>query len=186
MKANIESFGGVSPTVGERVYVSEHALVIGRVTLLDDVSIWPMTVLRGDVNDIFIGARSNIQDASIGHVASPKENLPDGYSLHVGEDVTVGHRVLLHGCRIGDRCLIGMDAVVMDGAVIEDEVLLAAGSLVTPGKTLEARSLYQGRPARKVRALSEQEVAQFRHGASHYVALKDIYLAEMAARDDDS
>ena len=173
---NIRPFLDHTPTLGERVYVDASAVVIGRVALADDVSIWPLVVARGDVNFIEIGARSNIQDGSVLHVASKHNALPDGYPLIVGEDVTVGHKVMLHGCTIGDRCLIGMGALIMDGAVIESDVLLAAGSLVAPGKTLESGYLYQGRPARRVRALTEAEMTKFSTQAAHYVTLKDAYL----------
>ncbi len=164
------------PEVGEHVFVDPSAVVIGRVALADDVSIWPLVVARGDVNYIEIGARSNIQDGSVLHVASKRNALPDGYPLIVGEDVTVGHKVMLHGCSVGDRCLIGMGALVMDGAVIDSDVLLAAGSLVAPGKVLESGYLYQGRPARRVRKLTEAELDKLRTGAAHYVTLKNAYL----------
>ncbi|MFK8029297.1 MAG: gamma carbonic anhydrase family protein [Gammaproteobacteria bacterium] len=165
-----------TPKLGERVFVDPSAVVIGQVTLADDVSIWPLVVARGDVNYIEIGARSNIQDGSVLHVASTHNMPPDGFPLVIGEDVLVGHKVMLHGCRVGDRCLIGMDSIVMDGAVIEQDVLLAAGSLVAPGKVLESGYLYQGRPARRVRALSEAEMNKLSSGAAHYVRLKNAYL----------
>lgn len=173
---SIRPFLDVMPTLGARVYVDPAAVVIGKVTLADDVSIWPFVVARGDVNYIEIGARTNIQDGSVLHVSSKYNVLPDGCPLIVGEDVVVGHKVMLHGCRIGNACLIGMGAMVMDGAVIEDHVLLAAGSLVSPGKVLESGYLYQGRPARRVRALSEAEVERLKTGATQYVMLKNAYL----------
>lgn len=110
------------------------------------------------------------------HVASTHNQPPDGHPLVVGEDVVVGHKVMLHGCRVGDRCLIGMGTVVMDGAVIENDVLLAAGSLVAPGKVLESGYLYQGSPARRVRALTEDEIGKLKKGAAHYVRLKNAYI----------
>lgn len=173
---SIRPFLDFTPALGARVFVDPSAVVIGKVTLADDVSIWPLVVARGDVNYIEIGARTNIQDGSVLHVASKRNALPDGYPLIVGEDVVVGHKVMLHGCRIGDRCLIGMDAMVMDGAVVESDVLLAAGSLVAPGKVLESGYLYQGRPARRVRKLSEPELEKLADGAAHYVMLKNAYL----------
>jgi carbonic anhydrase/acetyltransferase-like protein (isoleucine patch superfamily) len=173
---NLRPFLHHTPALGDNVFVDPTAVVIGKVTLADDVSVWPLVVIRGDVNFIDIGARSNVQDGSVLHVASIRDDLPDGYPLIVGEDVTVGHKVMLHGCTVGDRCLIGMGSVVMDGAVIERDVLLAAGSLVAPCKVLESGYLYQGRPARRVRALSEAELDGLRTGAAHYVSLKNAYL----------
>ncbi len=173
---NLRPFLNHTPKIGDNVFVDPTAVVIGKVTLADDVSVWPLVVIRGDVNFIEIGARSNIQDGSVLHVASKRNDLPDGYPLIVGEDVTVGHKVMLHGCTVGDRCLIGMGALVMDGAVIENDVLLAAGSLVAPGKVLESGYLYQGHPARRVRALSESELDKLRTGAAHYVSLKNAYI----------
>lgn len=166
------------PRLGANVYIDETALVIGQVTLGDDASVWPMTVVRGDVNTIEIGARSNIQDASVLHVTHDGPYSAGGLPLVVGEDVTVGHRVTLHACTIGNRCLVGMSATVMDGARLEDDVLLAAGSLVSPGKRLEARSLYRGSPAVRVRDLSDKELEMLRYSAAHYVRLKNRYLAE--------
>jgi carbonic anhydrase/acetyltransferase-like protein (isoleucine patch superfamily) len=165
------------PKLGSRVYIDEMASVIGAVELGDDVSIWPMCVVRGDVNFIRIGARSNIQDATVIHVTHDGPYTPDGgIPTIVGEDVTVGHKCLLHACTIGDRCLIGMGAIVMDGVEIGDDVIIAAGSLVTPGKKLESGWLYRGSPARPARELSEQELEQLRYSAQHYVRLKDEYL----------
>ena len=148
---SIRSYQGETPAIGKGVYVDETALVIGRVTLAEDVSLWPYVVARGDVNAIAIGARSNIQDLCVLHVTHDGPYSPGGLPLVIGEDVTVGHQCLLHACRIGDRCLIGMGSIVMDGTVIAADVLLAAGSLVSPGKLLEAGNLYRGNPAQKVR-----------------------------------
>ncbi len=164
------------PSIGKDAWVDETAIVIGDVILGDDASIWPMSVLRGDVNQIIIGHRTNIQDGSVLHVTHPGEHSPDGYPLIVGDDVTVGHRVSLHGCRIGNHCLIGIGAIVMDGAVIGDEVILGAGSLVPPNRTLESGFLYLGSPARKARPLADQEKIFFRYSATHYVSLKNDYL----------
>ncbi|MFU8831647.1 MAG: gamma carbonic anhydrase family protein [Wenzhouxiangella sp.] len=164
------------PVVGQRVWLDPDATVIGAVTLGDDVSIWPRTVLRGDVNSITIGDRTNIQDGTICHVAHDGPFSPGGFPLVLGEDITVGHAAVLHACTIGHRCLIGMGALVMDGAVIEDDVMLAAGSLVSPGKHLESGWLYRGRPAEPVRELTAKELEMLRYSAAHYVRLKDRYL----------
>ncbi len=171
----IRAFQDKSPILGKNVYIDETALLIGDVVLGDEVSIWPMTVLRGDVNAIEIGAGTNIQDACVLHVTHAGEHSPGGHPLIVGTRVTVGHRVALHGCRVGDYCLIGIGSIVMDGAVIEDEVILGAGSLVPPGKILERGFLYVGSPARKIRPLTEQESAFLRYSAEHYLLLKDAY-----------
>lgn len=175
---NLRAYQGQAPKLGSKVFVDPTALVIGNVFLGDDVSVWPMTVVRGDVNSIEIGARSNIQDACVLHVTHDGPYTEGGIPLLIGADVTVGHRVTLHACTVGDRCLLGMSATIMDGAIIEDDVLLAAGSLVSPGKRLEARSLYRGAPAQKVRDLTEKELEMLRYSAAHYVRLKNRYLAE--------
>lgn len=169
----IRDFEGISPQIGASVFIDETALVLGDVVLGDEVSVWPMTVLRGDVNSIRIGARSNIQDNSVLHVTHDGPYTPGGVALTVGEDVTVGHRVILHACTIGDRCLIGMGAVVMDKAILEDEVFLAAGALVPPGKRLQGGYLYRGSPVEQVRELTDKERANLKYSAEHYVRVKN-------------
>lgn len=173
---NVRPFGKDRPEIGLRVWVDPTAVVIGRVVIGEDASLWPMAVARGDVNSIHIGARSNIQDGSVLHVTHDGPYSPGGLPLVIGEDVTVGHRVMLHACTIGDRCLLGMSSTVLDGAVLEDEVFLAAGSLVPPGKRLEGGALYRGSPARRVRDLSDKEREMLRYSSAHYVRLKDRYL----------
>ena len=172
----LRPFQSWRPEVGRRVLVDASAVVIGRVSLADDVSVWPGAVVRGDVNSVTIGARTNIQDGSVLHVTHDGPWSPGGIPLVVGEEVTVGHRVVLHACTVGRRCLVGMGACVMDGAELGEEVLLAAGSLVPPGASLEPRSLYRGSPARRVRALEEDELEMLAYSADHYVRLKDRYL----------
>jgi carbonic anhydrase/acetyltransferase-like protein (isoleucine patch superfamily) len=172
---NIRPFRTIQPRLGARVFVDPSAVVIGRVTLGDDVSVWPTTVIRGDVNDIRIGARSNIQDGSVLHVCSPYPEKPEGIPLVIGEDVTVGHGCILHACTIGNFCLIGMGATVLDGAVLEDCVFIGAGAVVTPGKRL-TRGLYLGSPARRARDLTDREIAELHESAEHYVELKNEYL----------
>jgi len=172
----IRPYQQTQPELGRGVYVDDSAVVIGKITLADDVSIWPQCVVRGDVNSIRIGARSNIQDATVIHVTHDGPYTPGGIATVLGADVTVGHRCLLHACTIGNVCLIGMGAIVMDGAVLEDEVFLAAGSLVPPGKRLRSGYLYRGSPAREVRPLTDEEKAQLRYSAAHYVRLKNTYL----------
>jgi carbonic anhydrase/acetyltransferase-like protein (isoleucine patch superfamily) len=175
---SIRAWQGLQPTLGDRVWVDPAASVIGRVELGDDASVWPGAVLRGDVNEIHVGARSNIQDGTICHVTHDGPYTPGGLPLVLGEDITVGHGAVLHACKIGDRCLIGMGALVLDGAEIAADVMLAAGSLVSPGKRLDSGWLYRGRPAEPVRELSERELEMLRYSAAHYVRLKDQYLNE--------
>ncbi len=171
----IEAFRGIMPNLGRDVFIHPMATVIGEVTLGDGVSVWPGTVIRGDVNFIRVGAGSNIQDNSVLHVSHRRPEDPDGAPLIVGERVTVGHGVILHGCTIGDECLIGMGAVVMDHALIEPQVLLAAGSLVPEGRVLTSGWLYLGRPARPVRRLAAEETAQFSYQADRYLELARAY-----------
>ena len=147
----------IHPQFGNDVYIAETATVIGDVLLDDECSVWPQAVIRGDVNTIRVGARSNVQDGCILHVTHDGPRTPGGHALDIGEEVTLGHGAILHGCRIGSRCLIGIRATVLDGAIVEDEVLLGAGSLVAPGKRLESGHLYHGQPARKIRRPSGPE-----------------------------
>jgi carbonic anhydrase/acetyltransferase-like protein (isoleucine patch superfamily) len=165
------------PQLAERVYVHASAHVIGSVRLGADSSIWCNAVLRGDVNDIVIGRCTNIQDLTMGHVSHKSAAKPDGSPLVIGDYVTVGHAVILHGCRIGNECLVGMGTIVMDDVVVEDRVMIGAGSLVPPGKTLVSGFLYVGRPVVRVRPLTEAEIAYLRYSAEHYVRVKDNYLA---------
>jgi len=170
---SLRQFDGITPKVHASAYVDEDAVVIGNVALSADVSVWPCTVIRGDVNFINIGARSNIQDGSVLHVthASEEYTSAKGTPLIIGEDVTVGHKAVLHACTVGNRCLIGMGAIVLDNAVIEDEVMVAAGSVVAPGKLLKSGFLYVGNPAREKRQLSKQERKFLSYSAANYVSL---------------
>lgn len=163
------------PQLGERVYVDEAAVVIGKVNLADEVSIWCGAVVRGDVNTIQIGKRSNVQDGSVLHVTGGSANHPAGSPLIIGEDVTIGHHVILHGCTIGNRVLVGMGAIVLDDVVIEDEVIIGAGSLVPPRKRLQSGLMYMGSPAKAVRELTEAEKAFLRQSAQNYVATAAAY-----------
>ena len=173
----IRSFMNHRPMLGERVFVDDSAVVIGRVRLGADVSVWPMTAIRGDVNDISIGDRTNIQDGSVLHNTSPSSTPPDGFPLVIGSDVTVGHKVILHGCTIGDRVLVGMGSIVMDGAVVEADVIIGGGIVFTPGKVLGSGGLYVGAPAKRVRDLRPEELEFLRYSAAHYVQLKDLHLS---------
>ncbi|HSG90237.1 MAG TPA: gamma carbonic anhydrase family protein [Pseudomonadales bacterium] len=176
MGDNVRPWQGVLPQLGRRVYVDPAAAVIGQVTLGEDSSVWPMAVIRGDVNVIRVGARTSVQDGSVLHVTHDGPYCPGGFALAIGDEVTIGHRAVLHGCTVGDRCLIGMGSLVMDGAVVEDEVIVAAGAIVTPGTRCESHSLYVGAPARRARTLTDTEIGQLAYSAAWYVKVKDQYL----------
>ena len=174
---SIRSFQGISPLIGQRVYVDEAATVIGDVVLGDDVSIWPGTVLRGDVNYIRIGARTNIQDGSIIHVTHDGPyGQAGGLATVIGEDVTIGHAAIVHACVIEDACLIGMGSTILDGAVIRKNAFVGAGALIAPGKVVGSGELWLGNPARCVRKLEAKEIEQLYYSAQHYLRLKDKYL----------
>jgi carbonic anhydrase/acetyltransferase-like protein (isoleucine patch superfamily) len=173
---NIEAFQNQSPHIGQDVFIHSSASVIGDVHINQDSSIWPGTVIRGDVNFIHIGIGSNVQDLSILHVSHKSSLQPDGSPLIIGDHVTIGHQVILHGCTIEDECLIGMGSIVMDNVVVQKHVMLAAGSLVPEGKVLESGYLYLGRPAKRIRLLTEDEIAHFMYSANQYITLKNQYL----------
>jgi carbonic anhydrase/acetyltransferase-like protein (isoleucine patch superfamily) len=177
--SNIQSFLGHAPQLHASVYVHNSATVVGDVTLGEDVSVWPSAVVRGDINFIKIGAGSNIQDCAVLHVNHKSIADPLGAPMIIGNHVTIGHTVILHGCTIENECLIGMGSIVMDKAVVQKHVLLAAGSLVPEGKVLESGYLYVGRPAKKARALTAAEIAFFMVSANGYIALKNQYLADI-------
>lgn len=172
---NIRPFRGQFPKIAEGVWIDDSALVIGDVTIGRDSSLWPYAVARGDINRITIGARTNIQDGSVLHVSHAGPFNPEGAALVIGDNVTVGHRVTLHGCTIGNHCLIGMGAIVLDRAVVEPRVMIGAGSLVPGGQVLASRFLYVGQPARRARPLSEGELAYLDYVAAHYVELAGQY-----------
>lgn len=178
----LRSFLDHQPTLGDRVYIDETAVVIGQVDLADDVSVWPMTVIRGDVNTISIGAQSNIQDNCVLHVTHVGPYTPGGGSLIIGRHVTVGHGAILHACKIGDSCLVGMGARILDKAVMEPYSMLGAGSVLTPGKVIPSGELWVGNPAVKRRQLSPEEHQSLDYSAAHYVKLKNHYLNLSADR----
>ncbi|MBH0029232.1 gamma carbonic anhydrase family protein [Pseudoalteromonas sp. SWN29] len=176
----IRSYKGVTPSFNASVYVDDSSVLVGNITLGDNSSVWPLVAARGDVNYIRIGERTNIQDGSVLHLSRATKSNPDGYPLIIGDDVTVGHKVMLHGCVLGDRILVGMGAIIMDNVVVEDDVIIGGGSLVPPNKRLESGYLYVGSPAKQARPLTEQELAFLKISADNYVSLKDEYLAEIA------
>ena len=175
---NIRSFQNTTPQLGNAVYVDESAVVIGDVVLGDDCSVWPQAVIRGDMHRIRIGQRTSIQDGSILHITHASSFNEAGWPLTIGDDVTIGHRTVLHGCTIGNRILIGNGAIVMDGAVIEDEVIIGANALVPPGKHLKSGFLYVGSPCKPARPLTEKEKSFFLYTTANYVKLKDQYRQE--------
>lgn len=173
---SIRQFEQYVPQLGRAVYVDPAAVVIGQVLLGDDVSIWPCAVVRGDLLAIKIGDRSNIQDGAVLHTTHDSIYAPGGHALSIGRDVTVGHKAMLHGCTIHDESLIGMNAVILDGAVVESHVIVAAGSVIGPGKILESGFVWRGNPVQKSRPLTEQEIRFFKYSTARYVELKDKYI----------
>lgn len=175
---SIRSHAGLYPKIAAGVYIDPDSVVIGDVEIGTGSSVWPMTVIRGDIHRIRIGERTSVQDGSILHVTHAGPFNPDGFPLIIGDDVTIGHKAMLHGCTIGNRILIGMAAVIMDGVVVQDEVIIAAGTLVPPGKVLESGYLYKGNPARQARPLSDKELSFFNYTSKRYVDLARKYIDE--------
>ena len=166
-----------TPTLKEGAWVAEGSTVIGRTTIGEDSSIWFGCVVRGDVHSISIGDRTSIQDLSMVHVTHHKKaDMSDGNPTIIGSDVTIGHRVMLHGCTIEDACLVGMSATILDGAVIGKESIVGASSLVTKNKVFPPRSLIMGSPAKRIRELTDAEVKELYASATRYVEFKNNYL----------
>jgi carbonic anhydrase/acetyltransferase-like protein (isoleucine patch superfamily) len=165
----LRPFLGQHPQIDASCYIDSMAVIIGDVHLAENVSVWPFAVIRGDVNQIRIGANSNVQDHCMLHVSHKTAHKPEGSPLIIGEHVTIGHHVSLHGCQIGNRVLIGINSVVLDDVIIEDEVMIAAGSLVPPRKQLKSGYLYVGQPVQAQRPLSADERNFLRYSAEHYV-----------------
>ncbi len=174
---NVRPYLNTVPRLGARVYVDPAGLVIGDVELGDDASIWPFAVARGDVHYVRIGARTNVQDGAVLHVTHDGEYTPGGFPLLIGDDVTIGHGAIVHACMVRDACLIGMNATVLDGAIVNRHSMIGAGAVVSPGKIVGEGELWVGNPARKVRMLSDVEIERLYYSARHYVKLKDDYLA---------
>lgn len=174
----LRSYKGISPKVGTGSYIDESAVLIGDITLGDEVSVWPLVAARGDVNTIIIGDRTNVQDGTVLHVTRSSKSQPNGFPLTIGDDVTIGHKCMLHGCTIGSRVLVGMGTVVLDGATIEDDVFIGAGTVVPPNKTLRSGYLYVGNPMKEVRPLKDSEMAFLKESALNYLVTKNEYLEE--------
>lgn len=166
------SYKNELPKLGSHVFIAPTAALIGDVVIGDDSSVWFGCTLRGDVNNIIIGKRSNIQDGTVIHVSST------GQGTYIGDDVTVGHQALLHACTIEDECFIGMQACLMDDVFVETGAMIAAGALVTPGKRIPSGELWAGRPAKKMRDLTAEESAHITYSAGHYVRLADEYFGK--------
>ncbi len=173
------TFGGKTPRIDPSAFVAAGAQLIGDIEIGAEASIWYNCVLRGDVNRIRIGARTNIQDGSVIHVDSPKPGETEGHPTIIGEDVLIGHLAMVHGCVLEDRAFVGLGSIVMDGCRIESNAMLAAGAMLTPGKTIPARQLWAGRPAKYVRDLSDADLAGMRAGVAHYVELAKLHRAAL-------
>ena len=180
---NVRPYRETAPQLGARVYVDPAATVIGDVVLGDDVSVWPATVIRGDVNHVRIGARTNVQDGSVLHCDPPRPGDEDGCPLLIGDDVLIGHMAMVHGCTIHDRGFVGLGAIVMNKAVIGSDAMLAAGAMLTEGKVMGPRELWGGRPARLMRELDEAAIMGMRLGVMHYAQNAKDHAAAIAATE---
>lgn len=159
------------PRIAPNAWLDETAVIIGDVQIGAQSSVWVHAVARGDVNQIHIGERSNIQDLAMLHVSHRSATKPDGSPLIIGNDVTIGHQAMLHGCRIGNRVLVGMSSVILDNAVVDDDVIIGAGSLIPPHKHLISGYLYMGSPVKQIRPLTDTERQSLLDSAAHYVKL---------------
>ncbi|PCK30231.1 gamma carbonic anhydrase family protein [Pseudoalteromonas piscicida] len=176
--AMLRSYKGKSPRLSKGVYIDESSVLVGDIEIGEDSSVWPLVAARGDVNYIKIGKRTNVQDGSVLHLTRKSASVPNGYPLIIGDDVTVGHKVMLHGCKLGNRILVGMGAIIMDNVTVGDDVIIGGGALVPPNKNLESGFLYVGSPVKQARPLTEQELQFLKVSAQNYVELKDEYLEE--------
>lgn len=178
MSSPLRPYKGIYPSIANNVYIDTSSVLVGDIELGEDASIWPLVAARGDVNHIRIGARTNVQDGTVLHVTRKTPELPDGHPLIIGDDVTIGHKAMLHGCQVGNRVLVGMGAIILDAALIENDVIIGAGSLVPPGKKLESGYLYVGSPVKQARPLTDEERSFLPASAANYVRLKNEYLAD--------
>ena len=175
MKKNIRPYLDHHPEIDATCYIDDLSVVIGEVSLAENISVWPFAVIRGDVNYIKIGKNSNVQDHAMLHVSHKNAAKPNGSPLIIGEDVTIGHHVTLHGCTVGNRVLIGINTIVLDDVIIEDDVMIGAGSLVPPRKVLKSGYLYVGSPVQQVRPLTEKELEFLPYSAQNYVKVANNY-----------
>ncbi|MBX3345852.1 MAG: gamma carbonic anhydrase family protein [Nitrospira sp.] len=167
----IRTFQGITPTIPSSCFIEDTAVIIGDVVMSEECSAWFHAVIRGDVNYIRIGNRTNVQDLCMLHVTH------DTHPLIIGDDVTIGHHVVLHGCTIQNRVLVGMGAIIMDGAVIGEDSVVGAGALVTEGTIVPPKSLILGSPAKVKRPVTEQELAWIRESAQNYIRYSRQYLS---------
>ena len=173
----IRPYKNIYPRISESSYIAESADIIGNVVIGEDSSVWHASVVRGDMDmTITIGSRTNIQDGSVLHIVNQSSYVPDGYHLTIGNEVTVGHRCILHACTIEDTALIGMGSTVLDGAVVCSEAMIGANSLVPPGKIIEGGYLWLGSPIKKIRKLSAMDKEFLVYSAEMYVSLKNEYM----------
>ncbi len=175
----VYKLGALVPRIGKGTFVAPNATVIGDVVLGDSSSVWFGTVIRGDVMPIRIGARTNVQDNSVVHVTAGTA------STTIGDDVTIGHSAVIHGCTIGNHCLVGMGSIVLDGAILEDECFIAAGSIVSPNTRIAARTLALGRPARFVKKLAEADLAALRSASEHYVEYARVFGEQLTKLESE-
>lgn len=180
--ATLLSFGGKTPRVDISAFVAPGARLIGDVEIGAGASIWYNCVLRGDVNRIRIGARTNVQDGTVIHVESGHPGAEGGHATIIGDDVLIGHLAMIHGCRLNDRAFVGLGAIVMNDGEIEGDAMLAAGAMLTPGKRIPSGQLWAGRPAKYVRDLSAADIEGMRAGVAHYAALAEAHMAALRAR----
>ena len=173
-------FKGILPKIASRVFLAPGCRVIGDVEIGDDSSIWYNCVLRGDVNSIRVGARTNIQDGTVVHVTSQI------HGTEIGNDVLIGHLAMVHGCKLHDRSFVGLGSIVMDGCEIESDAMLAAGAMLTPGKRIPSGQLWSGRPARYVRDLTPDQIAGMQKGTAHYVDVAHAHMASLGQAKTDS
>lgn len=174
-------FEGKSPRIHDSAFIAPGAVLIGDVEVGPEASIWYNCVIRGDVNRIRIGARTNIQDGTVVHCDSAKDGRPDGYPTIIGDDVLIGHLAMVHGCTLQDRAFVGLGAIVMDGCTVESDAMLAAGAMLTPGKSIPARQLWAGRPAKFLRELDDAAIADQRRGTTRYVGYAQRHRAAVEA-----
>lgn len=175
---------GKAPQIHPSAFIAPGCRIVGDVTIGAGVSIWYNCVIRADVNRVVIGARSNVQDGTVIHCDSPKPARPEGYPTLIGEDVLIGHMAMVHGCTLHDRAFVGLGTIVMDGAVIESDAMLAAGAMLTPGKRIPARQLWSGRPAAFMRELTDAALAEMQRGVAHYVDNGAAHAAAVAQACD--
>jgi carbonic anhydrase/acetyltransferase-like protein (isoleucine patch superfamily) len=176
------TFAGQTPRIDPAAFVAPGAQVIGDVEIGAEASIWYNCVLRGDVNRIRIGARTNIQDGSVVHVDSPRPGHEAGHPTLIGADVLIGHMAMVHGCLLHDRAFVGLGSIVMDGCEVESDAMLAAGAMLTPGKRIPSGQLWAGRPAKYVRDLTAEELGSQQAGVAHYVALAKRHVEALRLR----